>query len=331
MAQLSKGTNYTATGDLSFVTHTNLNAHVNNAKLIGGAIGEQVANSVSTNTDLILIKKGDDLFKQTKGEFTNNIISNEIVTNSLSVSVNSADTVDTDIIEMTGANNASYIDLNNASIFSSSTSNYNINFGFGATSQFPAPSGWNTPTTYNLFGGTTNFTKGTNVATGSGHNVNIDGNVSVSGNILSNGQPVMTGSSVVSKSGQAGMVDSTTLYKSQNIDIPEGETWVFTFLCHFQTGQTGNTRPDGYYTVTAAVEAATYSDVTLKAWTKVFPPYGALGFINVIVPLTRGDMANMAKRLKFITNVGIVSAYSYYSISLQKVKTAQYTTDISIL
>ena len=57
MAQLSKGTNYTATGDMSFVTHTNLNAHVENAKLIGGAIGEQIPNSVTTNGDELLVKK----------------------------------------------------------------------------------------------------------------------------------------------------------------------------------------------------------------------------------------------------------------------------------
>lgn len=331
MAQLQKGTTYTGTGVSSFVTHTNLNAHVDNARLVGGAIDEQVQNSVTTDNDLILINKGGNLFKQTKGQFTRAINSETISVNELSVVTNSTDTIDTDVIEMTGTTAESYIDLNNASIFSSSKTNYNINFGFGATSLFPAPTGWNTPTTYNFFGGVTNFTKGTNVATDEGHDVNIDGNVTVAGTIVSNGKPVMTGSAVVAKSGQAGLLNSTTLYRSQELDIPEDETWVFTFLCHFQTGQTGNTRPDGYYTVTASSEKATYSDVTLASWTKVFPPYGALGFINVIIPITRGDMANMAKRLKFTTNVGIVSAYSYYSISLQKVKTAQYTTDISIL
>jgi hypothetical protein len=88
MAQLSKGTNYTATGDMSFVTHTNLNAHVDNAKLIGGAIGEQIPNAVTTNGDELLIKKGDNLFKQTKGEFTSvidsgTITSQNITTNNL--------------------------------------------------------------------------------------------------------------------------------------------------------------------------------------------------------------------------------------------------------
>lgn len=82
MAQLQKGTNYTATGDNSFVTHTNLNAHVTNAKLIGGAIGEQIANSITEDADLLLVKKGDDLFKQTKAEFTQTINSNTVnVTN----------------------------------------------------------------------------------------------------------------------------------------------------------------------------------------------------------------------------------------------------------
>lgn len=336
MAQLQKGTTYTGTGVSSFVTHTNLNAHVDNARLVGGAIDEQVQNSVTTDNDLILINKGGDLFKQTKGQFTETINSNTISVNELSVVTNSTDTIDTDVIEMTGSTTESYIDLNNASIFSSNTTNYNINFGFGATSLFPAPTGWTSPTTYNFFGGVTNFVKGTNVATDEGHDVNIDGNVEVSGTITSNGKPVMTGSAVVAKAGQAGLLAPDILYKSQELDIPEDETWVFTFLCHFQTPQSGNTRPDYYYTVKAQVEKATYSDVVLKEWTKVFPPYSVMAFINVIIPVTRGDLANMPKKLKFtLTNLNnssyINPTYSYYSISLQKVKTAQYTTDIAIL
>lgn len=336
MAQLQKGTTYTGTGVSSFVTHTNLNAHVDNARLVGGAIDEQVQNSVTTDNDLILINKGGDLFKQTKGQFTETINSNTISVNELSVVTNSTDTIDTDVIEMTGSTTESYIDLNNASIFSSNTTNYNINFGFGATSLFPAPTGWTSPTTYNFFGGVTNFVKGTNVATDEGHDVNIDGNVEVSGTITSNGKPVMTGSAVVAKAGQAGLLAPDILYKSQELDIPEDETWVFTFLCHFQTPQSGNTRPDYYYTVKAQAEKATYSDVVLKEWTKVFPPYSVMAFINVIIPITRGDLANMPKKLKFtLTNLNnssyINPTYSYYSISLQKVKTEQYTTDIAIL
>lgn len=332
MAQLQKGTTYTGTGISSFVTHTNLNAHVDNARLVGGAIDEQVQNSVTTDNDLILVNKGGDLFKQTKGQFTDSINSNTISVNELNVGTNSTDSIDTDVIEMTGTTAESYIDLNNASIFSSNTSNYNINFGYGVGSQFPAPTGWNTPTTYNFFGGQTNFVKGTNVASDEGHDVNIDGNVTVAGTIVSNGKPVMTGSAVASKSGIPGLIDASVLYKSQEWDIPEDETWIVTFLCHYHTYQIGNTRPDGAYTVTASVEKATYSDVTLKSWIKAFPPYGALCFINVIVPVTRGDMANMAKRIKFTTNYGIVNtSWSYYSVSLQKVKTEQYNADISIL
>lgn len=339
MAQLQKGTTYTGTGVSSFVTHTNLNAHVDNARLVGGAIDEQVQNSVTTDNDLILINKGGDLFKQTKGQFTDTINSNSISVNELSVVTNSTDTIDTDVIEMTGTTTESYIDLNNASIFSSNTTNYNVNFGFGATSIFPAPTGWTSPTTYNFFGGVTNFIKGTNVATDEGHDVNIDGNVEVSGTITSNGQPVMTGSAVVSKSGFVGVngTSNTVLYISKDLDIPEDETWVFTFLAHWQGPTGGNTRPDWYYTVRAQAEKATYSDVTLKQWTKVYSPYAGMAFINVILPVTRGDMANMAKKLKFTwespnTGTAIWNAnVSNYSISLQKVKTEQYTTDIAIL
>jgi microcystin-dependent protein len=79
MPQLQKGTTYTGTGVSSFVTHTNLNAHVDNAKLLGGAIDEQVSNSVSTDQDLLLVNKGGDLFKQTKGQF-NRVINSENIT-----------------------------------------------------------------------------------------------------------------------------------------------------------------------------------------------------------------------------------------------------------
>lgn len=48
MAQISAGFNYTPTGANSLVTAGNLNQHVNNAQLQGGAIGEQ--NDVTTLT-----------------------------------------------------------------------------------------------------------------------------------------------------------------------------------------------------------------------------------------------------------------------------------------
>lgn len=83
MPQLQKGTTYTGTGVSSFVTHTNLNAHVDNAKLLGGAIDEQVANSVSTDQDLFLINKGGDLFKQTKGQLLQTINTELINVNNL--------------------------------------------------------------------------------------------------------------------------------------------------------------------------------------------------------------------------------------------------------
>jgi hypothetical protein len=95
MAQLRKGTTYTATGDSSFVTHTNLNAHVDNAKLIGGAIGEQVQNAVTADNDFILINKGGELFKQTKGEFTTTINSNTANINTVNAELVDADSIET--------------------------------------------------------------------------------------------------------------------------------------------------------------------------------------------------------------------------------------------
>lgn len=341
MAQLSKGTNYTATGDMSFVTHTNLNAHVSNAKLIGGAIGEQIANAVSSNEDLLLIKKGDDLFKQTKGEFTNSIISNEITVNNLSVAINSADSVDSDIIEMTGATNASYIDLNNASIFSSSTTNYNINFGFGATSQFPAPTGWTTPTTYNLFGGTTNFIRGTNVATGVNHNVNIDGELNVTGKIKFNNKVVLTEAPVAIKTGVCQIFGTGILHRTGEFDIPEDETWLVTFHARWKTRNGDNTMPDWYYTVKAFASKDTYSDVELGTWTQNYPPKSGVNEIYCILQLTKGSLANMAKKIKFVAydinstttvaNIQNANTESHFEITLNKVKTETFNNDSSIL
>lgn len=94
MSQLQKGTNYTATGTSSFVTHTNLNAHVDNARLVGGAIDEQESNSISEDNDLVLINKGGQLYKQTKSEFTNEINSNLINTNTVNAELVEVDDVE---------------------------------------------------------------------------------------------------------------------------------------------------------------------------------------------------------------------------------------------
>ena len=62
MAQLLKGTTY-ATGDS--VTAANLNAHVDAAILLPGAIGEQVASGALVGADTILVNKSGGLVKAT--------------------------------------------------------------------------------------------------------------------------------------------------------------------------------------------------------------------------------------------------------------------------
>jgi microcystin-dependent protein len=93
MAQLQKGTTYTGTGVSSFVTHTNLNAHVDNARIVGGAIDEQIANPSSTDSDLFLVNKGGDLFKQTKLQITETINSETISVNTLNAQDTISDTI----------------------------------------------------------------------------------------------------------------------------------------------------------------------------------------------------------------------------------------------
>jgi hypothetical protein len=60
MAQLSKGTTYTAGGS---VTDTNLNAHVDSAVLLVGAIGEQTAATTVATTDTLPMSVGGALRK----------------------------------------------------------------------------------------------------------------------------------------------------------------------------------------------------------------------------------------------------------------------------
>lgn len=62
MAQISKGTTYTAAGAGSLVTYLNLNAHVDNATLLAGAITDQTALAVNgvQAVDLCLIYDNSD-------------------------------------------------------------------------------------------------------------------------------------------------------------------------------------------------------------------------------------------------------------------------------
>lgn len=78
MAQISSGWTYEPSGIKSEVTAENLNAHVNNAQLLAGAIDEQDTNSLTADTDKILITKGGTLFQQTKGQFTHTINANTV-------------------------------------------------------------------------------------------------------------------------------------------------------------------------------------------------------------------------------------------------------------
>ena len=147
MSQLQKGTTYTGTGASSFVTHTNLNAHVDNAKLVGGAITEQVANASSTDADLFLVNKGGDLYKQTKGQITNAINSQLISVNTLNAQDTISDTIVCD--DISGVFGT--LDTNGITLAANKTisvGGINLSSGFvptGAVMAFAmvtAPSGW---------------------------------------------------------------------------------------------------------------------------------------------------------------------------------------------
>ena len=60
MAQIQKGTTYTAGSPLNTVSYTNLNAHVDSAILLPGAITDQTAKAVPVAADTILLHSAAD-------------------------------------------------------------------------------------------------------------------------------------------------------------------------------------------------------------------------------------------------------------------------------
>jgi microcystin-dependent protein len=93
MAQIQKGTTYTASGEGSLVTYANLNQHVDSAILLNGAITEQTPNGVSSDTDKFIISKGGALYSQTKAELTHSINSNDIHVNELDTQTGTFDDI----------------------------------------------------------------------------------------------------------------------------------------------------------------------------------------------------------------------------------------------
>ena len=103
MAQLQKGFEYDSSNPVkNIVTDDNLNALVANATLLSGAITEQTANSVTADTDIMLLSKAGGLIKQTKAQFTDTINSNIANINTVNAALVDADDVDTVDATLTG-------------------------------------------------------------------------------------------------------------------------------------------------------------------------------------------------------------------------------------
>lgn len=103
MAQLQKGFEYDSSNPVkNIVTDDNLNALVANATLLNGAITEQTANSITADTDIMLLSKAGSLIKQTKAQFTNTINSNIANINTVNAALVDTDDVDTVDATLTG-------------------------------------------------------------------------------------------------------------------------------------------------------------------------------------------------------------------------------------
>jgi len=72
MAQISKGHQYEASGENSQVTYENLNAHVDNATLVAGAIKEQDLITFANSSDELLLAQTSSLVRITKANFIGN-------------------------------------------------------------------------------------------------------------------------------------------------------------------------------------------------------------------------------------------------------------------
>jgi len=202
MPQIQAGFNYTPTGANSLVTAGNMNQHVNNAQLLGGAISEQVLNSVTADTDFLLIGKGGNLFKQTKLQFTDTINSETINVNELSV-----DTAQIDNLTLAPVVSGSYapvLDLRGTNIVASGSYSQ-IRFGYSAwTGNPPTGSSWLNSVefatrnvqiynpNYSASGraqlqvvGRVDIINSTGVTTDA--ELNVDGNVTISGNVVIDG------------------------------------------------------------------------------------------------------------------------------------------------
>lgn len=105
MAQIQKGYEYDSTDPLkNVVTDANLNSLVANATLLNGAITEQFPNSVTSDSDIMLLSKGGSLIKQTKGQFTDIINATTINTNLLNCADIAVDDIEINDSLLVGGN-----------------------------------------------------------------------------------------------------------------------------------------------------------------------------------------------------------------------------------
>lgn len=353
MAQINKGFDYSTTGANSYVTAGNLNQHVANATLAGGAIAEQPANSSTNDTDVLLIGTGGGgspayIWKQTKAQFTNVINSNTINVNNLSVAE-----AEFDNLTINGTyDDAVYFSVGNAPIYNPSITSPYVMFGYdNITHALPVG---HTGNVYRHHGPNTLFLDpynpvDLNVA-GTGHTVTIQGDLnvgkdlSVTKSVAIAGRPLVN-STIAIKQGVCFVGGTNTfLHETQLLDIPADETWIINFKAFWRVTGTFNasTFPLTGYTVETTAIKATYANVTLQS-NEIYPT--ALGSvsnmmlqIDILVNVTRSDLSNLTKSIKFstttppapITSVN-TTAGNGYTITLTKVKTANFNSDNSIL
>lgn len=147
------------------------------------------------------------------------------------------------------------------------------------------------------------------------------------------------------KTGNVGTLGAGIVYRSTSeFDIPDNETWLLSIDAHWSTPASGNTQPGYWYETAIFATKNTYTDVELKRYYTSYTPYSGINRFNVTIPLTKALLGNLSKKIEIRTyatnnsttlatfsNLNGPSSTNWYSVSLVKVKTADFTANNAIL
>lgn len=161
----------------------------------------------------------------------------------------------------------------------------------------------------------------------------------------SNWNQISSYSGTIIKTGNVGTLGAGIVYRSSlEFDIPDNETWLFSIDAHWSTPASGNTQPGYWYETAIFATKTNYTDVELKRYITNYTPYSGINRLNVTIPLTKSLLANLSKKIEvrtYATNNGSTLATfstlggpansNWFTVTLVKVKTSEFTANNAIL